>query len=94
MPRLIPNPAGDLMRRVDKTLENVDTVLARVDGTLADVNAKLGNVDSTLRDATTVLIEVQSLLTEFRDEIELLREVPAIKQQLDDIYRVVVTTKP
>jgi hypothetical protein len=37
MARLIPNPVGDLVKRVDHTLENVDPVLGRVDVTLAAV---------------------------------------------------------
>jgi hypothetical protein len=80
--RLIPNPAGDLWRRVDKMLADVDGVLGRVDGTLV-------SVDVTLRDATDVLGEVRTLLADLHDKLELLDQVPAMATRLDDVHRIV-----
>ena len=75
MARLLPNPAGDLWRRVDKMLADVDEVLPRVDG--------------TLRDATDVLTSVRDLLGDLREKLELLDQVPALATQLQDVHRIV-----
>ena len=46
LPRL-PNPAGNIIRRVDGVLEDVDGVLGRVDTTLSSVDGTLKQVEGT-----------------------------------------------
>lgn len=89
MARLIPNPAGDLWRRVHTMLTDVDGVLGRVDGTLASVGTTLASVDVTLRDATEVLTAVRGLLGDLHDKLELLDQVPVLATQLQDVHRIV-----
>jgi len=67
----LPNPAGDLMRRVDTTLENVDEVLGRVDTSLAEV--------------TAVLADVRGLLSELTAEMALVHQLPEIAAQIHGI---------
>jgi hypothetical protein len=71
----LPNPAGDLMRRVDTTLENVDDVLGRVDTSLAEV--------------TSVLTDVRGLLGELTAEMALVHQLPEIAAQIQTIADVV-----
>ena len=59
---LIPNPVGDVLKRVDGTIATVDGQLGRVDGTLSDVGATLD--------------EVRALLAELQEELHLLKQVP------------------
>ena len=94
--RFLPNPAGDLLRRVDRSLTNAEDTMERVDGQLTEVNSKLGDVGGTLAtagttlgDATAVLREVRSLLAELQSELALLRQVPELAAKLDDIHRIV-----
>src|SRR5207302_7750710 len=90
--RFLPNPAGDLLRRVDRSLTNAEDVMERVDSQLTEVNSRLGDVGgtlatagTTLEDATAVLSEVRSLLAELQSELELLRQVPELAAKLDDV---------
>jgi hypothetical protein len=84
--KLIPGLPTDIFKKVDKTMADVDVVLGRVDTTLADVS-------TTLADATAVLSDVRGLLAELHDELELLREVPAMKVKIEEIHAAVVATK-
>ena len=72
---LIPNPVGDVLKRVDGTLGTVDDIMRRVDGQLGDVN--------------TTLAEVRSLLADLEEEMQLLRQVPDMAAKLDEIHRMV-----
>lgn len=72
---LIPNPVGDVLKRVDGTLGNVDVVLPQV--------------EKTLGEATTVLREVRSLLSELHEELQLLRQVPEMAAKLEEIHGIV-----
>jgi ABC-type transporter Mla subunit MlaD len=72
---LIPNPVGPLLRRVDDQLEAVDSLLGRVEGTLGDTHETLE--------------EVAALLTELKEELQLLHRVPEMAAQLDEIHRIV-----
>jgi hypothetical protein len=72
MAPLIPNPAGNLLRRVDHTLERVDGVVTQVDttltevgGTLTSVDGKLGTVDATLANVDGTLVKVEGSPCEF-----------------------------
>ncbi|MTD45987.1 hypothetical protein GKE82_17255 [Conexibacter sp. W3-3-2] len=94
---LIPNPAGDLLKRVDITLANVDPVLSRVDDTLGHVDQTLdtvrdtlGEVSGTLKDATTTLGDVRELLVRLEGELALLHQVPDLVAKVDAIHAAVV----
>ena len=97
------NPAGDLMRRVDTRLENVDGLLGRVDTTLAvgesihevllTAGAKRVLISAPAKghDATIVLGVLQSLLTALREQMELLQHVPAMAAELHEVAAMVKT---
>jgi ABC-type transporter Mla subunit MlaD len=90
----------DLFKRIDETMANVDAVLGRVDPTLGDVSTTLASaegtlgdagdalarVDGTLGDATAVLTEVKTLLSDLRDKLDLLDQVPGMAEKLDEIH--------
>lgn len=78
---LLPNP-NELFKQVDRTVDNVEGVLARVDGTLADVSV-------TLADATSVLGDVRILLMELKEQMGLLEQVPAMAAKLDEVHAIV-----
>jgi len=102
-PLLPKNPVGDVLKRVDRTLDSADASLARVDetlhgvdstlttvsGTLSEANASLERVGGTLAEATTVLAGVQELLGNLEDKLELLDQVPAVLTHLEEIKAAV-----
>ena len=45
---LLPNPVGDVLKRVDGTLGTVDDVLVQVDATLAEVRSLLAELQAEL----------------------------------------------
>ena len=69
---LIPNPVGDVLRRVDGTLLTVDDVLVRVEGTLNEVRSLLTELQGELQllhqvpDMAAKLDEIHRILTERR----------------------------
>ncbi|HYI35216.1 MAG TPA: DUF948 domain-containing protein [Thermoleophilaceae bacterium] len=81
-PLLPKNPVGDVLKRVDHTLDSADASLARVDETLH-------GVEGTLAEATTVLAGVQDLLATLEDKLELLDQVPAVLAHLEEIKAAV-----
>ena len=94
IPGLPGNPVGELLKRVDRTLESVEPVLGRVDATLGDVDGTLTSVSGTLAESTAVLQQVRDLLVELEAELALLREVPAMKIKLDEIHAAVSALRP
>ena len=67
MSPLIPNPVGDVLKRVDGTLGTVDDVLLRVDTTLGEVRTLLAE----LRDELELLHQVPEMAAKL-DEIHRL----------------------
>jgi len=67
---LIPNPVGDLLKRVDGTLGTVDDVLVRVDTTLGEVRSLLAELQNELHllrqvpEMAAKLDEIHRILTE------------------------------
>jgi hypothetical protein len=67
---LIPNPVGDLLKRVDGTLLTVDDVLVRVEGTLSEVSSLLAELQDEMKllhqvpEMAAKLDEVHRILTE------------------------------
>ena len=104
-PLLPKNPVGDVLKRVDHTLESADASLVRVDetlggvdgtlttvsGTLAEANASLEQVGGTLAEATGVLSAVQELLTSLEDKLELIDQVPVVLTRLEEIQAAIAT---
>ena len=77
---LIPNPVGDLLKRVEGTLGNVDAVMPQV--------------EQTVGEATAVLVEVRSLLAELQEDLQLIRQVPEMAARLDEIHAAVRNGRP
>ena len=102
-PLLPKNPVGEVLKRVDGTLDSADASLARVDhtlegvdgtlttvsGTLSDANEALEKVGGTLAEATAVLAGVGELLAGLQDKLELLDEVPTVLARLEEIRAAV-----
>lgn len=86
---LLPNPAGDLLKRVDRTLEAVAPVLGRVDGTLVTVDGTLTSVDELLADATAVLKDVRGVLGELADQLRIVERLPDMERRLVAISEAV-----
>ena len=67
---LLPNPVGDVLKRVDGTLVTVDDVLVQVDATLAEVRALLAELQADLHllrqvpEMAAKLDEIHRLLVE------------------------------
>ena len=84
--RLIPNPAGDLWRRVDTMLSDVDGMLGRVDGTLSSVDGTLRSVDGTLTSVAGTLDTVAGTLSNvdgtLRDATDVLTGVRGLLAEL------------
>ncbi|KQY58836.1 hypothetical protein ASD11_04175 [Aeromicrobium sp. Root495] len=79
---LLPGNPAAILNRADKVLVNVDGVLGRVDGTL-------GSVDTTLEEVKVLLAEVKGVLTDLTEEIELVKQLPAMAEQLAQIHAAV-----
>ena len=67
----------------------MSTTLASAEHTLGDAGQALARVDVTLADATSVLTEVKGLLSDLRDKLELLDQVPAMVEKLERIHAAV-----
>ena len=66
---LIPNPVGDVLKRVDGTLGTVDDLMRRVDGQLEEVRALLAELEDEMQllrqvpEMAAKLDEIHRILT-------------------------------
>jgi len=90
------NPVGDVIKSVNRTLDNVDVALAKVDDRHVDqkmdgVDHKMVSVDERMVKVDEALATVCQLLDELQGEIELLRQVPDMQKKLDAIHAAVAS---
>ena len=86
MSRLIPGLPTDVFKKVDDLIADVKPILVEVDTTLITVSTTLTDVDVSLGQATATLTDVKGLLGDLETKLELLDEVPAMKQQLAEVH--------